>query len=138
MFTLDPAFEATSAPLTEMWLCSVRLQLDARWPWLVMIPRGEALVELENLYREDRLALTDELIRAGQAVRAIGEAIGRPVEKLNIGQLGNITRQLHFHVIGRRADDAAWPGPVWGHGAAEAIDAKTLRTMQDAARRVLG
>ena len=137
MFTLDPAFETTSAPLTEMWLCTVRLQLDARWPWLVMIPRGEHWVELENIYRDDRSALTDELVRAGEAVRAMGEAIGRPVEKLNIGQLGNITRQLHFHVIGRRADDAAWPGPVWGHGTAEPIDAKTLRTMQDAARRVL-
>ncbi len=34
--------------------------------------------------------------------------------KLNIGALGNVTPQLHVHVIGRRPDDAAWPGPVWG------------------------
>ncbi len=53
---------------------------------------------------------------AGQAVRAIGAAFGRPIEKLNVGALGNIVPQLHVHVVGRRADDGAWPGPVWGAG----------------------
>jgi diadenosine tetraphosphate (Ap4A) HIT family hydrolase len=39
-------------------------------------------------------------------------------DKLNIGALGNIVRQLHVHVVARFAGDAAWPGPVWGSGAA--------------------
>jgi diadenosine tetraphosphate (Ap4A) HIT family hydrolase len=47
-------------------------------------------------------------------VRAMGAALGRPVEKLNIGALGNHVEQLHVHVVGRRSDDAAWPEPVWG------------------------
>jgi diadenosine tetraphosphate (Ap4A) HIT family hydrolase len=33
--------------------------------------------------------------------------------------LGNIVRQLHVHVVGRCQGDAAWPGPVWGHGQAQ-------------------
>ncbi|MEI9964521.1 MAG: HIT domain-containing protein [Caulobacteraceae bacterium] len=45
-------------------------------------------------------------------MRAIGAALGRPVEKLNVGALGNVTPQLHVHVVGRRADDAAWPARV--------------------------
>ena len=28
--------------------------------------------------------------------------------------LGNVTPQLHVHVIGRFTDDAAWPRPIWG------------------------
>jgi len=52
--------------------------------------------------------------------------LGRVVEKLNVGQLGNLTPQLHIHVVGRRADDAAWPGPVWGVGVAEVYDPATL------------
>jgi diadenosine tetraphosphate (Ap4A) HIT family hydrolase len=32
--------------------------------------------------------------------------------------LGNIVPQLHVHVVARRQGDAAWPGPVWGSGAA--------------------
>jgi hypothetical protein len=31
---------------------------------------------------------------------------------------GNVTRQLHLHVVGRRPDDGLWPDPVWGRGSA--------------------
>ncbi|MEY3841844.1 MAG: hypothetical protein RLZZ542_954, partial [Pseudomonadota bacterium] len=32
--------------------------------------------------------------------------------------LGNVTAQLHVHVVGRRHDDGQWPDPVWGRGTA--------------------
>jgi len=137
MFRLDSAFEATSTPLVLLPLCEARLQADARFPWVVLIPRTEAAVEMEDLPDADRPRLMDEILVAGRAVRAVGEALGRPVAKLNVGQLGNITRQLHVHVVGRRPDDAAWPGPVWGHGAAETYEAQALETALGAARRVL-
>ena len=50
------------------------------------------------------------------------------VEKINVGALGNIVRQLHVHVVGRAVGDAAWPGPVWGQGMAEAYGAERLET----------
>src|SRR5690348_10115438 len=115
-FQLDPAFEATTAPLTTLGLCVVRLQLDLRWPWLILIPRMEEMTEVEDLPHEDQGWLMEEAVKAGKAVRDMGAALGRPVEKLNIGALGNVTRQLHVHVVGRRSDDPAWPGPVWGVG----------------------
>ncbi len=118
MFRIDPAFEATSEPLAELGLCHARLQDDARFPWIVLIPRVADVRELEALSPEDRVRLMDEVVAAGAAVRAIGMASARPVEKLNVGQLGNVTPQLHVHVVGRRADDPAWPGPVWGAGEA--------------------
>ena len=118
MFALDPAFEAASEPLASLPLSEARLQRDARFPWLVLIPRIAGAVELEDLGAEERALLVGEILAAGDAVRAIGGALGRPVEKLNVGQLGNVTRQLHVHVVGRRADDPCWPGPVWGQGAA--------------------
>ncbi len=63
----------------------------------------------------------EEIVLAGAAVKAVAAAVGRPIDKLNVGQLGNITPQLHVHVIGRRPDDAAWPGPVWGCRPARAL-----------------
>ena len=126
MFELDPAFLATSAPLTGLALCEARLQLDARFPWIVLVPRIEGAAEIEDLSVEERAMLVAEVVAAGQAVRALGAALGRPVEKLNVGQLGNVTRQLHVHVVGRRMDDRCWPGPVWGQGAAEPYAAETL------------
>jgi diadenosine tetraphosphate (Ap4A) HIT family hydrolase len=116
MFQIDPAFLAGSRALAELGLCHVRLQDDARWPWLILIPRVAGARELEDLSGGERAALMDEVVAAGQAVRAMGLALGRPVEKLNVGALGNVTPQLHVHVVGRRSDDPAWPVPVWGFG----------------------
>ena len=135
---LDPAFLATSEALGDLGLCHARLQADARYPWIVLIPRVEAARELEDLTPDQRRLLMDEILAAGHAVRAAGLALGREVKKLNVGQLGNVTPQLHVHVVGRRSDDAAWPGPVWGHGAAEAYQPEALERAVAAAKVALG
>ena len=125
-FALAPAFLDTSEPLVSLKLCEARLQLDARFAWIVLIPRRTGARELEHLKNGDRTQLMEEIVAAGAAVRAIGAAIGRPVEKLNVGALGNNTPQLHIHVVGRRTDDAAWPGPVWGQGEATVYEERAL------------
>ena len=136
-FSVAPAFLATSQPVADLKLCAARLQNDARWPWIVLIPRRMGARELEHLSPDSRTQLMDEIVLAGAAVRAIGAALGRPVEKLNVGQLGNVTPQLHVHVLGRRPDDAAWPGPVWGVGEAVAYTADSLAAAISAAHDVL-
>lgn len=125
-FDLAPAFVATSHAVCDLPLCHVRLQDDARFAWLVLIPRIADLREIEDLSAEDRSRLLDEIVLAGGAVRAVGDALGRLVEKLNVGQLGNLTPQLHVHVVGRRADDPAWPGPVWGVAGTEGYAREAL------------
>jgi diadenosine tetraphosphate (Ap4A) HIT family hydrolase len=137
MFELDPAFHAISDALPALALCEARLQLDARFPWIVLIPRIDGVVEFGDLSVEERAMLMAEIVVAGEAVRAIGAALSRPVEKLNVGQLGNITRQLHVHVVGRRRDDPCWPGRVWGQGVAAAYAAKDLAEARAAAGFVL-
>ena len=137
MFALDPAFLATSEALTSLALCEARLQLDARFAWIVLIPRLESVVELEDLTVEQGAMLLSEIGAAGQAVRRVGEALSTPVEKLNVGQLGNITRQLHVHIVGRRRNDPCWPGPVWGQGVAQAYREDALASAKAAALRVL-
>ncbi len=121
-FEIDPAFIATSHAVGDLPLCHVRLQDDARYPWLVLIPRLAGLREIEQLSAGDRARLMEEAVLAGKAVRVLGGLFDFEVEKLNIGALGNVTAQLHVHVVGRQAEDPAWPGPVWGHSAAEAYD----------------
>jgi diadenosine tetraphosphate (Ap4A) HIT family hydrolase len=135
---IDPAFLATSEPLGELALSHARLQGDARFPWIVLIPKVSGAREIEDLAPGERDVLMEEIVRAGEAVRAIGQAMGRGVEKLNVGQLGNVTAQLHVHVVGRRADDPAWPGPVWGAGAAERYRDEDLALAVSAARHGLG
>lgn len=136
-YTLDPALAAGSAALASLPLCDVRLQLDARFPWLILIPRVAGARELEDLTMADGAQLMAGIVRAGHAVRAVGKALGRPVAKLNVGALGNITPQLHIHVVGRRPDDAAWPGPVWGIGGAVDYTPGEAEAARTAALRAL-
>ncbi len=138
MFEIDPAFLATSHPLGDLALSHARLQADARFPWIILIPRLAGARELEDLTPGEREILMDEILRAGAAVRAVADALGRPAVKLNVGQLGNVTPQLHVHLIARRPDDAAWPSPVWGVGVAETYADTALGSAMTAARVALG
>lgn len=136
-FILDPAFENGSVAVGRLGLCQVRLQADARWPWLILIPARPDLHEIEDLDADLRAVMLEEAILAGRAVRAIGNATGFTVQKLNLGALGNITPQLHLHVVGRREGDPAWPGPVWGAGDAMPYAAGTMTAALAAARKEL-
>lgn len=118
-WTPDPAFAVGSHVVTELQLCQLRLQDDARFPWLILLPRVPHAVELTDLSSEDRARLSAEIDIASLAVRRLGEYLDLPVDKLNVAALGNVTAQLHVHVIGRRRDDPVWPDPVWGRGVAQ-------------------
>ena len=120
-FVLDPRLAADSVFIADGPLSQVRLMDDARFPWLLLVPRVDGAVEWIDLDGGQQRLLLAELNQASQLLRA------EPgVEKVNIGALGNIVRQLHVHIVGRHAGDAAWPGPVWGSGAAVRHAAEAL------------
>jgi diadenosine tetraphosphate (Ap4A) HIT family hydrolase len=112
-FMLDPRLAADSVPVTTLDLCEVRLMNDARFAWLLLVPRRAGLSEIHDLPEAEQDLLWQEVRQAAQALRS-----SAPCDKLNLGALGNIVRQLHLHVVARMEGDAAWPGPVWGSGAA--------------------
>lgn len=113
-FTLDPRLAADTVCIADWPLCRVLLMDDARFAWLVLVPRRPGLVELDELRGADRTRLARDVDRALRLLRMLA-----PRDKLNVGALGNVVRQLHVHVVARRVGDAAWPGPVWGSGAAQ-------------------
>jgi diadenosine tetraphosphate (Ap4A) HIT family hydrolase len=120
-FLLDPRLAADSVFITDGPLSQVRLMDDTRFPWLILVPRAAGVSEWLELEGAQQRLLLAEINRAGQLIRALPE-----VEKLNLGALGNIVRQLHVHLVGRHNGDAAWPGPVWGSGAAQRHAPETL------------
>lgn len=115
-FETPPAIGAVSLPICSLGLSDARLMNDTRYPWIILVPRKVGVTEIEALSADERAILMEEAVLAGQAVRDIGEMMGRPVEKLNIASLGNVTAALHLHVTGRRADDFSWPSPCYGLG----------------------
>lgn len=131
-FTLDPRLAADTRLLASLPLCDVRLMDDARYGWLVLVPRRDGLVEIADLGEGEQATLWREVNRAGAALRAT-----MPCDKLNLGALGNIVRQLHVHVVARREGDAGWPGPVWGHGQREPCAEGALHERMAALRQAL-
>ena len=109
-FTLDPRLEQDSIFITDLPLCQVRLESVRNFPWLILVPKINNLTEVHQLTREQQAQLIDESSRCAQA---LGQCF--PLDKINVGALGNVVSQLHWHVVGRRADDDAWPRPVWGY-----------------------
>ncbi len=110
-FTLDPRLAADGPALGDLPLCHLRLVEDARFPWVVMIPRRAARVEIIDLAAQDRATLMEEIATVSSALKSVSGA-----QKLNVAALGNMVPQLHVHIVGRTAGDAAWPGPVFGAG----------------------
>ena len=121
-FTLDPRLAADTIVIGDLALSRLLLMNDARFLWLVLVPRHENLGELFDLGEADRAILMEE-------VAAVSKTVGGfpGVDKINVGALGNIVRQLHIHVVARSVDDAAWPGPVWGAGAPHRYEAHEAR-----------
>ena len=108
-FALDPRLDADTLPIGDLKLCRVLLMDDARFPWLILVPRKPNLTELIDLDSDDRHAIMEEIAAASEALKAAFNP-----DKLNVAALGNHVHQLHVHVIARFTSDAAWPSPVWG------------------------
>ena len=110
-FALDPRLEADTHAIGDLALSQLLLMDDARFPWLVLVPRIAGARELIDLDQGDQRTLLAELNVVGRAL----ETLLRP-DKLNVAALGNVVPQLHVHLIARFANDSAWPQPVWGQG----------------------
>ena len=131
-FSLDDRLAADTFVVGDMALSRVLLMNDARYPWLILAPRREGVVELTDLNQIDRAQLIEEAAEAAAFLMRYANAY-----KINIATLGNIVRQLHLHVVARSIGDAAWPGPVWGHGDALRYTQADALALVEAARHGL-
>ena len=112
-FALDPRLAADTFLVGETPLSQVLLMNDARYLWLILVPRRSDVTEPFELSEADQVQLWRESMRLGEAMKAHFAAY-----KLNIAARGNQVAQLHVHHIARFHTDDAWPGPVWGVGSA--------------------
>jgi diadenosine tetraphosphate (Ap4A) HIT family hydrolase len=131
-FLLHPRLEADAVFVADWALSRVLVMNDARYPWVILVPRKFDLSEVHDLGAADRAVFIEEIARASAALKTFSGAA-----KINVGALGNLVLQLHTHVVARRPGDAAWPGPVWGHGKAESYAPAIMSDLVSRLRVVL-
>ncbi len=121
-FLLHPRLLADTITLGDLALSRLLLMNDSRFPWVVMVPRRNNILEIIDLNHADQIQLFSEIQSVLEAVRIAFEP-----DKLNLGAIGNLVPQLHVHIIARFENDAAWPNPVWGFGHAVSYNAADVR-----------
>lgn len=107
-FTLHPQLEADTHFIADLPLSHLLLMNDARFPWLILVPRVANASEWFDLDSTQQAQLSAEACRVGATLKAQLNA-----DKINIAALGNQVPQLHVHVIARFKTDPAWPQSVW-------------------------
>ncbi len=132
-FALHSRLAADTHPIGDLPLCRVLLMDDARYPWLVLVPRRPELREITDLDAPERAALIEVVAAASRALEGATGA-----EKMNVGAIGNVVPQLHVHVVARFAGDEAWPAPVWGRGTPVPRDADAARDLAQRIGSALG
>jgi diadenosine tetraphosphate (Ap4A) HIT family hydrolase len=70
-FALDPRLANDTRRVASLALCDVLLMNDTRFPWLVLVPRRDGLVEICDLPPEAQAALWQEVNLATQALRSL-------------------------------------------------------------------
>src|SRR4029453_4368089 len=89
-FALDPRLAADTHRVGDLAFSRVLLFDDARFPWLVLVPRQSGLRDLIDLAHDDQHQLLDEINRCAHVLHALDKP-----DKLNIAALGNVVAQLH-------------------------------------------
>ena len=83
---------------------------DARFPWLMLIPRRANMQELFDLSATEQGMLMREITAVSRMLKELTKA-----DKINVEAIGNATPQLHVHVVARYKTDSQWPNGVqWG------------------------
>lgn len=113
-FQLHPRLAADTTIIGECPLSLILLHKDKSVPWIILVPKKANLVEFHHLSMEEQ----QQFLLESQCISELLEQEFH-ADKINLGALGNLVPQLHYHHIARYKNDVAWPGPVWGNTSGE-------------------
>ena len=107
-FKINKKFHNSSYHIAELKLCSLRLNDNSKFPWVILIPKRKNVTDISDLNSKDQILLIKEIVKVGKIMRKLFKT-----SKLNVEKIGNIVPQLHVHIIARSKKDSSWPLSVW-------------------------
>ena len=107
-FKLNRKFLKTSHHLIDLKLCTIRLNDNSKFPWIILIPKKNKITDISDLNSKDQTLLMKEIVYVSKVMKKLFKT-----SKLNVEKIGNIVPQLHIHIIARSKKDSSWPLSVW-------------------------
>ena len=107
-FKINKKFKVSSYHITELKLCTIRLNDNSKFPWVILIPKRKNITDMSELSSKDQILLMKEIVYVSKIMRKIFKTT-----RLNVEKIGNVVPQLHIHIIVRRKKDSTWPLSVW-------------------------
>ena len=107
-FKIDKKFLKSSHHIRDLQLCSIRLNDNSKFPWLILIPKRNKITDMSDLNSKDQILLMKEIVHVSEIMKKLFKT-----SKLNIEKIGNMVPQLHIHIIARSKKDSTWPLSVW-------------------------
>ena len=105
---VNKSFIKNSHLIADLQLCCNRLIDNAKFPWIILIPKRKNINDISELNSKDQMLLMKEIVHCSKLMKKIFKT-----KKLNVEKIGNIVPQLHIHIIARSTKDSTWPLSVW-------------------------
>ena len=113
----------------DLKLCRVLFEDNKHYPWIFLVPMKENVKNMTALTMEERYQLMREIALAEKVMFKLF-----PCDQDNVAMIGNMTPQLHVHVVCRKSGDPDWPGTVWNSTTGKydpAVKQDLIRKIQD-------
>lgn len=92
----------------DLKLCRVLFEDNKYYPWIFLVPMKEGIKNMTALNMDERYQLMREIALAEKVMFKLF-----PCDQDNVAMIGNMTPQLHVHIVCRKKGDPDWPGTVW-------------------------
>ncbi|HAG53339.1 MAG TPA: HIT family protein [Alphaproteobacteria bacterium] len=132
MFKLDDRLANDTLELGKIGICKVLLSKDSNYPWIILVPELENTTEIHQLSTKQQIEVMQTITTIASKMETEFKA-----DKINIGALGNVVKQLHIHIVARHETDIAWPGPIWGQHPAKAYTQEELTALAEKLTKLL-
>lgn len=132
MFKLDDRLANDTIELGSIGFNKVLLSKDSNYPWIILVPAINDLTEIHELTEDQQIELMQTITKLSAKLK---ETFG--ADKINVGALGNVVKQLHIHIVVRYEEDIAWPGPIWGKHPSKAYAQEDLTILAAGLKSVL-
>ncbi len=100
------------------------LMNNADIPWFVIVPLGVSAIDIDELDGKHQVQILKE-------INALSTFLKKhyKVDKINFASIGNIVKQMHFHLVARNKQDPCWPNVVWGSMAATTYSQQQINAL---------